>query len=108
MPVLFFYQNRIDFSSFCEQIAIRTLNADRFIAGDSQNRGNPVLLKPYAQIHRMAINGISHYPLETDTCLSGPLKHMQGQLPFGIKLDRVSNPCLSAPLTIIGPVFWHI
>src|SRR5438876_1179818 len=109
MPVLFGYQNRLDFPGFCQQIAaVRALNADRIVAGDGQGIGITRLLKPGAQIHRAAIDGVSYHPGERQARLSGPLKHMQSQLPFGMKLESLSNSGLLTPLTIIEPVFWQI
>ena len=108
MPIVFFDQRGLDLAGFGQQTPMRALDADRFVAGDGQHVGRPVLLQPGAPLHRATIDSIGHHPVERQARLSGPLKHLQSQLPCRMKLHAVGNASLAAARAISEPVFWQI
>ena len=100
MPVLFFYQRCIDLSGFCEQIAIGALNADRFIAGDSQHIGIRVLLEPCQRLVEGRRGGESGLPRGG---LAPAVGGLRGADRRALRVGRSRGRGLSGSLRDDGP-----
>ena len=88
--------------------ATRSVKHDGFVTGHSSHVGILVAFQPSAQLQMAAIDRVSHDPVHKHTSLMEAIEHDDGQVGFGAEGDRLGNACLTAPLTIVGPVLRQV
>ena len=76
--------------------------------GTGSRVGVAVRFEEGAQVGAVAVDGISHHPVDGQTGRLGALDHALGQFGFGLEGDALGDMRGEPACRVVAPVLWQV